>query len=508
MLRRTLTLTVASFALAASATVLAPRDAAACGGCFHGEPSTPKPGTTQSPSVVTDHRMAIALSPTMTTLWDQIEYAGDPEEFAWVLPVRGAVVVGLGNDDFLTALDSQTQLEINAPRRRCSTPRNNGCGGSGTAGCGSADEATEDIDIGYQEDAGIFVTGRSVVGPYATVQVHGSDEGAIVGWLRAHKYAVPKDIEPILAKYVDEGFDFVAVRLRPTAGVRAMVPIRVSWKGASAALPLRMVRAGVGAKVGLKLFVIGDGRWKTKNFPTFSVDPSGLSWDFNNQRSDYVTVRDSMAGAFGGRAFALESSLDLLRSSLPSVRPMPFPEEDAGEPMVDSGADTAVADSAVADTAVADTAEADGGAADGDVDASEDTAIALDTGTDAPSVVDAATDTAKPTYDAGKPPSVDPYASDVEIAFGTYAQRRVTRLRADLPVAFLDQDLELEADENQAVLSRKIQITRASTAVVCPGAASIARAGEEDDGAPVRVGLGLGLAAIGAILARRASRRA
>lgn len=493
MLRRTFGFFAASLALAGSVTVLAPRDAAACGGCFHGEPSAPSPGASQSPSVVTDHRMAIALSSNMTTLWDQIEYAGDPAEFAWVLPIRGAVAVGIGSDAFMDALDQQTQLEIKAPRRRCALPANNGCGGSGTAGCASADSAEDMPDPGWQEDTGVYVTGRSVVGPYATVQVHGTDEGAIVGWLRAHKYVVPTDIEPMLAKYVDEGFDFLAVRLRPNVGVRAMVPIRVSWKGTSASLPLRMVRAGVGAKVGLKLFVIGDGRWKTKNFPTFSVDPSGLTWDFTAQRSDYTTIRDSMAATFEGRAFALESSIDVLRSSVPSVIPTPLPDADAGATSVDS----APADTALASEAATDAAE----------DVAEDAADAAEDAAPGDVAEDAAIDTAKPAYDAGAPPAVDPYATDVEIAFGTYGQRRVTRLRADLPAKYLDQDLELEADENQALLTRTIQVNRASSAPVCPGSASIAGLGEDEDGAPLRVGLALGLAAIGAVLARRASRR-
>jgi len=466
MFRRAVAISAASVALAGGFSVADTSDARACGGAFYPPPRTTAVNP-EKPAVVTDHRTVIALNRTMTTVWDQIEYAGDPEEFAWVLPVRGAVTVGLGNDNFLNELDKLTALEIRAPRRRCARPAS-GCGGGGSAGCSSSAEDEWDFDEGYQEDAGIFVNNRQVAGPYAAVQVHGADESAIVGWLRDHRFQVPVAIEPVFKKYIAEGFDFVAVRLRKGGSVGAMVPIRVSWKGLTPSLPLRMSAAGVDQKVGIKLFVIADARWKTKNFPTFSVDPSGLSWDFIKQQSNYVTVRDAMAATFDGRAFALESSIDVPKASLPFIKSEAPPAPDA---------------------AVAETSDAMDEASDADDDAA---------------ITDAAVeDTAKPEYDVGTPPAIDPYASDVEIAFGTFTSRRVTRLRTELPVKYLDQDLELEADENQETLDRKIQLTKATTAPVCPTAASIAG---EGDSAPIRASIAIVLGAIAAVLARRASR--
>ncbi len=476
MFRRALAISAASVALAGAFSVADSSDVHACGGAFYPPPATPT--SPEKPGVVTDHRTVIALQKNMTTVWDQIEYAGDPAEFAWVLPVRGAVTVGLGNDDFLNELDKVTQLEIRSPRRRCARPVD-GCGGSGNAGCGSDDSAGEfDFDDGYQEDSGVFVSRRQVAGPYAAVQVHGDDESAIVGFLRAKNFAVPKEIEPVFKKYISEGFDFVAVRLRHRGSVGAMVPIRVSWKGLTPSLPLRMSAAGVDQKVGIKLFVIADARWKTKNFPTFSVDPSGLTWDFNTQKSDYVEIRDAMAATFEGRAFALESSIDVAKSSLPFIKSEP-PPSDAGD---------------VPDVAVEAASDSETG------DASDD---AGETAVEDAAMVPAYDTGAPPAYDAGAPPAIDPYASDLEIAFGTYGTRRVTRLRAELPVKYLDQDLELEADENQEPLDRKIQLTKASTAPVCPTAASIAG---EGDSAPIRASIAIVLGAIAAVLARRASK--
>src|SRR5204863_10133656 len=86
-------------AAAIAATVISDaREADACGGCFH----DPAP---ENVTQVTGHRMVFSVSPSATTLWDQIHYSGDPASFAWVLPIRGEVDVGLSSDLLFAELD-------------------------------------------------------------------------------------------------------------------------------------------------------------------------------------------------------------------------------------------------------------------------------------------------------------------------------------------------------------------------------------------------------------------
>ena len=87
---------------AIAVTTIDPRDASACGGCF-------VPPVQTERTVVTDHRMAFAISTQQTVLWDQIRYAGDPREFAWVLPVRPGSKIELSTDAWFAALDASTQ---------------------------------------------------------------------------------------------------------------------------------------------------------------------------------------------------------------------------------------------------------------------------------------------------------------------------------------------------------------------------------------------------------------
>ena len=68
---------------------------------------------------ITDERMLLSVSPTQTTLYDQIEYAGNPTSFAWVLPIHGTVTVGLSADVLFDSIDALTATQITAPNVNC-----------------------------------------------------------------------------------------------------------------------------------------------------------------------------------------------------------------------------------------------------------------------------------------------------------------------------------------------------------------------------------------------------
>src|SRR4029079_3720343 len=61
--------------------------------------------------------------------------------------------------------------------------------------------------------------------------------------------------------------------------------------------------AGTGANVAITLFVIGEGRWETKNFPGVLLDPAQLSWDFSVSDSNYATLRAALLAQNNGRSW-------------------------------------------------------------------------------------------------------------------------------------------------------------------------------------------------------------
>jgi hypothetical protein len=293
-------LVLAALSIGTIAVAAIARDARACGGCFH------EPSPTQSGTVVTDHRMIFRVTPQETTLYDEIQYSGSPQSFAWVLPIHGQVTVGLSSDLVFQALDQATQTTIQAPILPPCPSNNCFCGDGPPEYGGYAADASAAVDAGA-----VQVISQSTVGPYDTVQLKSTDPMALDNWLAANGYVIPTDVQPIIAAYVQEGFDFLALRLSPGQGVQAMRPVRVTSPGAGLSLPLRMVAAGTGATVGITLWVVGDGRYEPQNFASFIISPSVLVWDWSTESSNYATIRAGEEAKRNDAAWQVESSLEV-----------------------------------------------------------------------------------------------------------------------------------------------------------------------------------------------------
>jgi Uncharacterized protein conserved in bacteria (DUF2330) len=277
----------------ASLALTQARDAAACGGCLiqQGE-------STQ----VTGHEMVLSISKKQTTLWDQITYSGNPSSFAWVLPIKGTVDFGLSSDALFGTLEQQTKVFISSPQITCQPPPFCGNANEGGFGATSAAAGTG----GGPPPVDVLV--HDVVGPYEMVQLKSSDPTALQQWLASHSYAVPADIQPVIAAYVAEGFNFLALKLVPGQGVSAMRPVRVTSPGASPVLPLRMVAAGTGAITPITLWVLGEGRYETANLPTFTIDPATLVWNWDTQSSNYAAVKKASFDKSKGTAWLVEDA--------------------------------------------------------------------------------------------------------------------------------------------------------------------------------------------------------
>jgi hypothetical protein len=477
--------------------VLGARDARACGGCFHEQPTV-----VVDTSFVTDHRMVFSMSPKQTVLWDQVRYSGSPKDFAWVLPVKPGARIEMSHDAWIAALDTTTQTVITGPTPPVCPPSGGitkiDAGGSGRApteytsgapssgGCGGgyvgASGGVDTYDVPATGTSGtsaspagaagpskevVEVISQQVVGPYESVTVHSTQGEALGDWLRANGYDLPASVQPTIDAYSNHGFDFIALKLAPTVGIQAMQPVRVITPGADPTLPLRMVAAGVGAHVGLELYVLSEGRYHTANFPDAKVDFSQLAWDPIRGRSNYTELVQQALAAGNGTAWLTESSelVDLYgtgsgNAPLASLYqstcrtevfvPACAPSMGAGPSSQEGGSDGAppndgavVLDGASAVDAVAvdqpDAATGDGAGADSDA------------GSASPAISDAG--------GCGSPvvqPCDDLSVAMVGIATGNLW---VTRLRADFPASALATDLVLEATASQTPVSSQHETT-------------------------------------------------
>lgn len=363
--------------------------------------------------IVTDHRMIVSVGRDESTLYDEVRYQGSPESFAWVLPISGEAKVGLSAEVLFSALDARTRVTVRAPDPKCPPPP------PSSASC--APRAGAFSDAGAAND-GVTVTKREVVGPYETVQLQATNPEALNQWLAANKFSIPEDVKPVVAQYVRENFNFLAMKLVPGANVQSMRPVRVTTRGSSVTLPLRMVAAGTGPVVGISLWVMAQGRYEPQNFPTFTIKQEDLAWDWTANASNFKTIRAERTAASNGRGWELESSIGLQTQQIDYAVRTGFVGGFGGRggPPAPAGNDYA------------------------GIDASE-----------------------------GNPAKTPDQVRDEDmgILLGRIvpgAELRVTRMRADLTHAALNEDLVLTAPADQSLLGTTRQVTRELNEPLCP----------------------------------------
>lgn len=369
---RTVTL---SLALLGSGLALAPADARACGGCFA------PPGAAQ---VVTDHRMVLSLSTAQTTLWDQFQYSGSPEDFSWILPIRytDRTRVQLASDDFLQLMTNVSVAALATPNPPPWPP---GCNFPVPETGGFADAAAVS-DAASARDTGVTVLREEVVGPYAVAILRGTSGMGLREWLTMNGYAIPAALQPTLDYYVGLSMDFVALRLRAGKGLNRMVPVRVTVDGYQARLPLRMIAAGVADRVGVALTVFAPSRVEAMNFPNVTFADSDFTYDWSAPPPDngrvFLDAFNARNRAMGERLWLTESAMRQELGNLSNLARF-FPRRGGfGGP------------------------------------------------------------------DAGPMMSVATAVDDVRVAFeGLGDNAVVTRMRADLPAPMLDRDLDLAASD-------------------------------------------------------------
>ena len=306
------------------------------------------------------------------------------------------------------------------------------------------------------DNVAVTRTGQAVVGPYSAVLVgSGPSDPGFLAWLGANHYVVPASIATVIGEYEARHFDFIALRLRPQVGVRAMQPIRITLAGYAPTLPLRMVRAGIADQVGLTLLVLANGPIDAANFPNVAFPESELELGWSTMRSNYRELFARTLADGGSRGWILETAGPVSMGLMGSLS--------------DSGATGSIV--------LQRGGTSDAGAVDPDLlgspDASTDASIDGTASGDSAVTLDA-TDAA-PEASAPVMARADPYA-DRRIAFaGLGTSATVTRRRSQLTAAARSADLRLRA--STAVIPSLARPSTRSINVPCPDAGVVADAG-------------------------------
>lgn len=270
---------------------LAPTAALACGGLF----------VQAQDNALADgngFEMAISATSQETVIWDRITWSGDAANFAWILPVPATpTAVELASEQFFSHLRAETYPQVYAPEQDADDGVSFGCAGA----------AGDSMRVGGGPHH-VDVLSEGSVGSYDYVVLKASGGQSVLAWLKSNGFAVPVDGASLLQIYVDKGWAFLAMRLKPGANVNGARPLRVTLPGRHATLPLQLMRNSPNTPLDITIWAFGDKAYAAKNYDSAKVDGSELQWLTDLYRSTYPEVLRQTVKDAGGAAFVTEYS--------------------------------------------------------------------------------------------------------------------------------------------------------------------------------------------------------
>jgi hypothetical protein len=288
------------------AGTLAPRLADACGGffCDSGPQIMPVDQTGETIVFWVDE----SGSEPHTEAHIQIQYEGDAENFAWIIPVTSVPEVMVGSQQLFDNL-----LRATVPTFTVNTQTFGDCSGQTGIGCGSvAVSLGEDSffagDSGPGDgdgDGGPEILDRGFAGAFEYVTLTGDSVQEIVDWLDMNGYAQDPDAPPILEEYLQDDFVFVAVKLQAGAEVEEIHPLAIRYAGTEPCIPIRLTRIAAVDDMAIRALFLGEQRVAPMNWVHVAINHSRLDWA-NSAAISYPGLVGAAIDEAGGRGFVTE----------------------------------------------------------------------------------------------------------------------------------------------------------------------------------------------------------
>ncbi len=180
---------------------------------------------------------------------------GNAQRAAWIMPVPGRATVELGDGDLFDEL-----RELTRPERKTRShfwPRSGdwpfSSGMSDGAGAPAAGAAPP-----------VGVVGREQLGDFDVARLTATDPDALKNWLESNGFQLPDRLATEVKPYVDQQWEYVAVRLAPRGGQGKVLrgdldPLKIRFDSDRLVYPMRLSRMARTPQ-SLGLYVLADHR--------------------------------------------------------------------------------------------------------------------------------------------------------------------------------------------------------------------------------------------------------
>lgn len=277
---------------------LQPRLAAACGGTFCDS------GPTAMPVDQSGENILFVMSPGYVEAHVQIQYEGDAERFAWIVPMQGIPEVTVGSQQLFTNLLNATVPNVGYTTSfdDCGDFGSGANGGSGNVGSGGSGGTGRTGGGG----GGPNVVFSKTVGAFEVTALQGGTAQEVVDWLSMNGYQNIPAAPSLLEDYVARGFVFVAIKLTADADVNEIHPLTFRYAGDEPCVPIKLTAVAATENMGVRTFFLGDDRFMPTNYKHIVPNPVRLDWlNFGSNYESWVT-RSVDSPVSNGHGFVTE----------------------------------------------------------------------------------------------------------------------------------------------------------------------------------------------------------
>lgn len=257
--------------------------ARACGGFF----------CSQVPVEQTGEQILFGMDGGKITAQILINYAGEAEDFAWLLPVASPPEITLGTAAAFQNLGWRTRptwnLEWQSQGAQCNwwwlyPPM----------------AASEDADSSGNGGRDVTVLSQKDVGPFETVVLQSSSTDDLIAWLNDNDYVQPPETRALIDHYVRQSMTFVALRLQKDEPTGAIQPITLTFEEAAPCVPLVLTQVAATPDMPVQLYLVSDHRVVPENWMHVVINPKKIDWlNGGSNYADVVTQAVDMAAGHG-----------------------------------------------------------------------------------------------------------------------------------------------------------------------------------------------------------------
>ena len=294
-------LTVASGAALslAAASAIVPTEAAACG-CF----APPDPSV---PIVQAGERILFAHENGQVTAYIQVQYAGKPGEFGWLLPLpavpktqAGTDGIDVGVDELFSQLLNTTQPKYRLTRiyDECGNASNRN---SPTAAFDSAGGVSGPSPSPPQSPLVL----QDSVGPYDYAVLKADNKDLMVQWLNDNHYFIPSGTIDAAAPYLHPGAYFLALRLKAGFASGDLQPVVLRYQSDLPMIPIILTSVAAQPNMGVQVWMLGAGRAIPRNYYHTVINDSQINWLTAGQNYNDVIIK-AVGEADGHHSFVTE----------------------------------------------------------------------------------------------------------------------------------------------------------------------------------------------------------